>query len=46
VSVFAGLLAGVVVIGYANNPGKARALADAQAAVVTRDLEDITSAMR
>jgi beta-phosphoglucomutase-like phosphatase (HAD superfamily) len=28
--VFAGLLAGVAVVGYANGPGKAQALADVQ----------------
>jgi phosphoglycolate phosphatase-like HAD superfamily hydrolase len=44
--VFAGLLAGVPVIGYADKPGKAEALADVQAATVTTDLNDVTIAMR
>jgi N-acetyl-D-muramate 6-phosphate phosphatase len=43
--VFAGLLAGVPVIGYANKPGKAKALAEVQAAVVTDDLNAITRAL-
>jgi beta-phosphoglucomutase-like phosphatase (HAD superfamily) len=43
--VFAGLLAGVPVIGYANKPGKTRALADVQAAAVTTDLAEITAAL-
>jgi HAD superfamily hydrolase (TIGR01549 family) len=44
--VFAGLLAGVPVIGYANKPGKAKAVADVQATTVTTDLADITAAPR
>jgi phosphoglycolate phosphatase len=44
--VFAGLLAGVTVIGYANKPGKARELADVQAVAVTTDLAEITTALR
>jgi phosphoglycolate phosphatase-like HAD superfamily hydrolase len=44
--VFAGLLAGVPVIGYANKPGKAQALAEVQAAAITDDLSDITHALR
>jgi beta-phosphoglucomutase-like phosphatase (HAD superfamily) len=44
--VFAGLLAGVPVIGYANKPDKAQALADVQAAAITDDLSDITRALR
>jgi phosphoglycolate phosphatase-like HAD superfamily hydrolase len=44
--VFAGLLAGVSVIGYANKPGKAEALAEVQAAAVTDNLDDITRALR
>jgi len=44
--VFAGLLAGVPVIGYANKPGKAQALADVKAAAVTTDLDQITAAMK
>jgi phosphoglycolate phosphatase-like HAD superfamily hydrolase len=44
--VFAGLLAGVAVIGYANKPGKAQALAEVQAAAITDDLSDITHALR
>ena len=43
--VFAGLLAGVPVIGYANKPGKAQQLADVQAADVVTDLADITVAL-
>jgi phosphoglycolate phosphatase len=44
--VFAGLLAGVSVVGYANKPGKAQALADVQAAAVTADLTEITAALK
>ncbi len=44
--VFAGLLAGVPVIGYANKPGKAQQLAEVQAAALTNDLSDITRALR
>jgi hypothetical protein len=44
--VFAGMLAGVPVIGYANKPGKAQALAEVQAAAITDDLSDITHALR
>jgi phosphoglycolate phosphatase-like HAD superfamily hydrolase len=44
--VFAGLLAGVSVIGYANKPGKALALAEVQAAAVTADLSEITAALK
>jgi beta-phosphoglucomutase-like phosphatase (HAD superfamily) len=44
--IFAGLLADVAVIGYANKPGKADALTSAGAAVVTGDLNDITTALR
>jgi phosphoglycolate phosphatase-like HAD superfamily hydrolase len=44
--VFAGLLAGVNVIGDANKPGKIRELADVQAAAVTTDLAEITTALR
>jgi phosphoglycolate phosphatase len=44
-NVFAGLLAGVTVIGYANKLGKAQALAEVQAAAVTTDLAQITAAM-
>jgi beta-phosphoglucomutase-like phosphatase (HAD superfamily) len=44
--VFAGLLAGVPVIGYANKPGKAKALADVQAAAVTDDLRELRDALR
>jgi beta-phosphoglucomutase-like phosphatase (HAD superfamily) len=44
--VMAGHLAGVAVIGYANKPGKARALAGVQAAAVTDDLSEITRALR
>jgi phosphoglycolate phosphatase-like HAD superfamily hydrolase len=43
--VMAGHLAGDAVIGYANKPGKAEALADAQAAAVTSDLGSITAAL-
>jgi len=44
--VFAGLLAGVPVIGYANKPGKVQALAEVQAAAVTTNLGEITAALR
>jgi beta-phosphoglucomutase-like phosphatase (HAD superfamily) len=44
--VFAGLLARVPVIGYANKPGKAKALAEVQAAAVTDDLALIRDALR
>ena len=43
---FAGHLAGVAVIGYADKPGKAQALAGVQAAAVTTDLAEITTALR
>jgi len=41
-----GHLAGVAVIGYADKPGKTQALADVQAAAVTTDLAEITTALR
>jgi hypothetical protein len=41
----AGHLAGVAVIGYADKPGKAEALAHAQAAAVTTDLAEISTAL-
>jgi phosphoglycolate phosphatase len=44
--VMAGHLAGVAVIGYANKPGKIEALTDAQAAAVTTDLAEISTALR
>ena len=44
--VLAGHLAGVAVIGYATKPSKAQALADVQAAAVTIDLAEITTALR
>ena len=44
--VLAGLLAGVAVIGYANKPGKAGALAEARAAAVTDELSTVTAAMK
>jgi Haloacid dehalogenase-like hydrolase len=44
--VLAGHLAGVDVIGYANRPGKVQALASVQAAAVTTDLAEITTALR
>jgi phosphoglycolate phosphatase-like HAD superfamily hydrolase len=44
--VLAGHLAGIAVIGYANKPGKAEALADVQAAAVTNDLAEIIAAVR
>jgi phosphoglycolate phosphatase-like HAD superfamily hydrolase len=43
---FAGLLAGVPVIGYASKPGKTRDLADVQASAVTTELTEITAALR
>jgi hypothetical protein len=36
----------VAVIGYADEPGKAQALADVQAAAVTTDPAEITTALR
>ena len=42
----AGHLAGVAVIGYADKPGTAQALADVQAAAVTTDLAEISTALR
>ena len=44
--VLAGHLAGVPVIGYANNPGKVQALDHVQAATVTTSLAEITTALR
>jgi beta-phosphoglucomutase-like phosphatase (HAD superfamily) len=44
--VLAGHLAGIAVIGYADKPGKAQALAGVQAAAVTTDLAEITTALR
>ena len=44
--VLAGHLAGVAVIGYADKPGKAQVLAGVQAAAVTTDLAEITTALR
>jgi hypothetical protein len=44
--VFAGLLAGVPVIGYANKPGKAQALAEVQATAVTHDLSEVTRTLQ
>jgi beta-phosphoglucomutase-like phosphatase (HAD superfamily) len=44
--VLAGHLVGVPVIGYASNPAKVRALAEAQAATVTTSLAEITTALR
>lgn len=44
--VFAGLLAGVPVIGFANKPGKAIALAAVRAIAVTADLRPISAALR
>ena len=41
----AGHLAGVAVIGYADKPGKTQALADVQAAAVTTELAEITTAL-
>jgi len=44
--VLAGLPAGVTVIGYANKPGKAGAVASVQAAAVSTDLAAITTTLR
>lgn len=44
--VMAGHLAGVTVVGYANKPGKASALAQVRVAAVTTDLDEITDALR
>jgi beta-phosphoglucomutase-like phosphatase (HAD superfamily) len=44
--VLAGHLAGVPVIGYANKPGKVEALTRVQAATVTTQLAEITTALR
>jgi beta-phosphoglucomutase-like phosphatase (HAD superfamily) len=44
--VLAGHLARVAVIGYADKPGKTQALADVQAAAVTTELAEITTALR
>jgi beta-phosphoglucomutase-like phosphatase (HAD superfamily) len=44
--VLAGHRAGIIVIGYADKPSQAQALADAQAAAVTTDLAEITTALR
>ena len=44
--VLAGHLAGITVIGYANKPAKADALDRVQAAAVTSDLAEITTALR
>ena len=44
--VMAGHLAGVAVIGYADKPSKIEALTDAQAAAVTTDLAEISTALR
>jgi hypothetical protein len=44
--VLVGLLGGVAVIGYANKPGKDKALADAGAWGVVSDLAAITAALR
>ena len=44
--VLAGLLAGVPVIGFANKPGKAQALAQAGARAVTSQLSEISTALR
>jgi phosphoglycolate phosphatase-like HAD superfamily hydrolase len=44
--VLAGLLGGVPVIGYANKPGKAEALAKMGARAVVTDLAEITTAVR
>jgi beta-phosphoglucomutase-like phosphatase (HAD superfamily) len=43
--VLAGHLAGVAVIGYASKPAKADARARVQAAAVTSDLAEITTAL-
>jgi hypothetical protein len=39
-------LAGITVIGYANKPGIAQALAEVQAAVVVTKLADVTAVLR
>jgi beta-phosphoglucomutase-like phosphatase (HAD superfamily) len=44
--IFAGLLAGVPVIGYASTPAKARELADAGAAVLATSMDDVRAAIR
>ena len=44
--VLAGLLAGVPVIGFANKPGKAQALAQAGARAVTSQLSEISTVLR
>jgi beta-phosphoglucomutase-like phosphatase (HAD superfamily) len=44
--VFAGRLAGMPVIGYANRPGKAELLRQAGADAVTTGLDEITTALR
>jgi phosphoglycolate phosphatase-like HAD superfamily hydrolase len=44
--VLAGLLAGVPVIGFANKPGKAQALAQSGARVVTSQVSEISTALR
>jgi beta-phosphoglucomutase-like phosphatase (HAD superfamily) len=43
--VLAGLLGGVAVIGYANKPGKAEALAHAGARAIVTDRAEITTAL-
>jgi beta-phosphoglucomutase-like phosphatase (HAD superfamily) len=40
------LAGGVAVIGYANKPGKARALNQAGARAVVTELDEITTALR
>jgi beta-phosphoglucomutase-like phosphatase (HAD superfamily) len=44
--VLAGLLGGVAVIGYANKPGKDKALAEAGARAVVIELASVTDALR
>jgi beta-phosphoglucomutase-like phosphatase (HAD superfamily) len=44
--VFAGLLAGVTVIGYATRADKVRILEEIQAAAVITELADVTTALR
>lgn len=44
--VMAGHLAGIAVIGYANKPGKAEALADVQPAATTDNLSSIADSLR
>jgi beta-phosphoglucomutase-like phosphatase (HAD superfamily) len=44
--VFAGLLAGVPVIGHGNKRGEAKALTHVQAAAISTDLAEITAALR